>query len=52
MVYLIYRLKNEQTTKHLLDVVDNVYNRLEPNPAQFPVCRDAFLQRGSTMKQS
>lgn len=41
--HLIYRLKNEQAAKHLLDGVDNVYDRLETNPKQFPVSRDAFL---------
>ena len=40
--HLIYRLKNEQAAKHLLDGVDNVYDRLETNPEQFPVSRDAF----------
>lgn len=43
--HLIYRLKNEQAAKHLLDGVDNVYDRLETNPEQFPVCRDAFLAK-------
>ena len=40
--HLIYRLKNEQAAKLLLDGVDNVYDRLETNPEQFPVSRDAF----------
>lgn len=43
--HLIYRLKNEQAARHLLDGVDNVYDRLETNPAQFPVSRDAFLAK-------
>lgn len=43
--HLIYRLKNEQAAKHLLDGVDNVYDRLETNPEQFPVSRDAFLAK-------
>ncbi len=43
--HLIYRLKNEQAAKHLLDGIDHVYDRLESNPAQFPVSRDAFLAK-------
>lgn len=43
--HLIYRLKNEQAAKHLLDGVDNIYDRLETNPEQFPVSRDAFLAK-------
>lgn len=43
--HLIYRLKNEQAAKHLLDSVDNVYDRLEINPKQFPVSRDALLAK-------
>ena len=29
MYYLIYRLKNKQAAKHLLDSIDDIYNRLE-----------------------
>ena len=43
--HLIYRLKNEQAAKHLLVGVDNVYDRLETNPVQFPASRDAFLAK-------
>ena len=34
--YLLYRFKNEQAARHLLDSIDNVYDRLEENPLQFP----------------
>ena len=45
--HLIYRLKNVQAAKHLLDGVGNVYDRLETNPEQFPTSRDPMLaQRG------
>ena len=43
--HLIYRLKNEQAAKHLLDGVENVYSRLEIYPEQFPVSRDTFLAK-------
>lgn len=41
--YLIYRLKNEQAAKHLLDGIDSIYDRLETNPFQFPLSRDNYL---------
>ena len=41
--YLLYRLKNEQAAKHLLDGIDGIYDRLEINPFQFPLSRDAYL---------
>ena len=31
MYYLIYRLKNKQAAKHLLDGIDVIYDRLEVN---------------------
>lgn len=41
--YLLYRLKNEQAAKHLLDGIDGIYDRLEINPFQFPPGRDVYL---------
>ena len=43
--HLIYRLKNEQAAKHLLDGIDSIYDRLEDNPLQFPVSRDVYLAK-------
>lgn len=41
--HLIYRLKNKQAAKHLLDCIDVIYDRLEVNPFQFAECRDSYL---------
>lgn len=41
--YLLYRLKSEQAAKHLLDGIDDIYDRLESNPFQFARSRDAYL---------
>ncbi|MBD5477975.1 MAG: type II toxin-antitoxin system RelE/ParE family toxin [Lachnospiraceae bacterium] len=41
--HLLYRLKSEQAARHLLDGIRNVYERLEENPMQFPLSRDAYL---------
>lgn len=41
----IYRLKNKQAAKHLLDGIDVIYDRLEVNPFQFSECRDAYLAK-------
>ncbi|MCM1539040.1 MAG: type II toxin-antitoxin system RelE/ParE family toxin [bacterium] len=43
MYHLLYRLKNEQAARHLLDGVENVYERLEENPMQFPLSKDLYL---------
>lgn len=43
--HLIYRIKNKQAAKHLLDCVDEIYDRLEDNPFQFAECRDAYLAK-------
>lgn len=43
--YLLYQLKNEQAARHLLDGIENVYERLEENPCQFPLSRDAYLAK-------
>ena len=42
--HLIYRLKNPQAARHLMDNISDVYDKLEENPYQFPDCRDAFLK--------
>ena len=41
--YLLYRLKNEQAARHLLDGIGGIYDRLETNPFQFPLSRDVYL---------
>lgn len=41
--YLLYRLKNEQAARHLLDEIGKIYDRLEENPFQFPLCLDDYL---------
>lgn len=41
--HLLYQLKNEQAARHLLNGIENVYERLEKNPLQFPLCRDTYL---------
>ena len=43
--HLVYRLKNEQAAKNLLDGIDSIYDRLEVNPFQFAECRDAYLAK-------
>ena len=43
--HLIYRLKNKQVAGHLLNGIDDIYDRLEDNPFQFPECRDAYLAK-------
>lgn len=41
--HLLYRLKSEQAARHLLDGIENVYERLEENPLQFLPSRDTYL---------
>ena len=41
--HLVYRLKNDQAARHLLDEVASIYNRLESNPFQFHICKDKYL---------
>ena len=45
MYHLIFRLKNKQAAKHLLDCNDVIYDRLEVNPFQFAECGDLYLAR-------
>ena len=41
--HLIYQLKNKQAALHLLDEIQDIYDRLEENPLQFPFSRDTYL---------
>ena len=43
--HLIYRLKNKQAAKPLLDRIDAIYDRLKVNPFQVPECRDVYLAK-------
>ena len=43
LYHLLYRLKNEQVARHLLDGIENVYERFEENPLQFPFSKDLYL---------
>lgn len=43
--HLIYRLKNEQAARHLLDSMEVIYDRMEVNLFQFPECRDVYLAK-------
>lgn len=42
--YILFKLKNESAAKHLLDGVEQLYDRMEENPFQFSDCRDSFLK--------
>lgn len=42
--YILYKFRNEQTARHLLDDIEQLYDRLEDNPYQFADCRDSFLK--------
>ena len=37
LCHLIYKIKNGQAAKHLLDEIEHIYGRLEENPLQFPI---------------
>ena len=43
--YLLNKFKNLQAAKHLLNGLDEVYDRLEDNPYQFPDSMDIYLMR-------
>lgn len=42
--YILYKFRNEQAARHLLDGIEQLYDRLEDNPYQFADCRDSFLK--------
>ena len=42
--YILFKFKNEPAAKHLLDGIEQLYDRLEDNPYQFADCRDSFLK--------
>lgn len=45
LYHLIYQLKNKQAAVHLLDEIQNIYDRLKENPLQFPFSRDIYLAK-------
>ena len=42
--HILIKFKNEQAAAHLLNRVEQLYDRLESNPYQFADCRDPFLK--------
>ena len=42
--YILYKFRNEQAARHLLDGIEQLYDRLQDNPYQFADCRDSFLK--------
>lgn len=50
--HLLYRLKNPQAAQHLLDGIEDIYNRLEKNPRQFRLSRDAYLANKTLISKS
>ena len=50
--HLLYRLKNPQAAQHLLDGIEDIYNRLEKNPRQFRLSRDAYLANKTLVSKS
>ena len=42
--YILYKFNNGSAAKHMLDCLEQLYNRLEDNPYQFAGCKDSFLQ--------
>ncbi len=42
--HLLFEIKSEQAAVHLLNGIEHVYDRLEDNPLQFPICRDVYLE--------
>jgi len=41
--YLLYKIKSQQAALHLVDNIEKLYDRLEENPLQFPLSKDAYL---------
>lgn len=41
--YLLNNVKNKQAARHLIDSLQDIYDRLKENPYQFPKCKDEYL---------
>lgn len=42
--HLLYHLKSKQAVSHLLNEISKIYDRIQDNPYQFPICRDDYLK--------
>ena len=42
--YLIYKFKNKQSAKHLLEGVSQIYDNLETNPYMYKISQDLFMK--------
>lgn len=42
--YLIYKFKNKQSAKHLLEGVSQIYDNLEINPYMYKISQDLFMK--------
>jgi plasmid stabilization system protein ParE len=42
--YILFKFNNQSAAKHLLDGIEQLYNRLEDNPYQFADSRDSMLK--------
>jgi len=51
MYYLIYRLKNKQAAKHLLDGIDVIYDRWRSIPFNLQIVEMHILPRKAIEKQ-
>ena len=49
--HLIYRLKNKEAAKHLLDSVESIYDRLVENPYQFRKVGICIWQKKDIMRR-
>lgn len=44
MIHLLKHLKIKQAASHLLNEISKIYDRIQDNPYQFPICRDDYLK--------
>ena len=51
LAYLLNPLKSDQAAKHLLSGIEEIYDRLEEDPWQFPACIDYVLRKRNTGRQ-
>ena len=50
LAYLLNPLKSDQTAKYLLSGIEEIYDRLEEDPWQFPACVDYVLRKKEYQK--